>query len=507
MKLNESLDCTNRYSLELGKLTPKLTLNERKYLSAAKREKLFFIEGEIELSKPQRIHKKTIRELYNDYLYTKELPRIKVSSNKIKTLPVRVKGLSRSMEKHNSFFTKLLSERKETAKEFIKNSRKILLSRILVLNRKEEAEKMSKCIEKKEEKIKKSKKAYERQMSTIDQFIDNAKVKTKEQETRTNQKTLERQMIENKLEQLKVKRGLLKRDVEVKEEEYLRLLEYRDFMFTLDPTLKKRGKVKNKNIFMTEHNEEAEIKQFKEKLELDKAEDEIKVNFKSPEEVIKILKRMEMENIQLMELINYNETLLKQIKEQHLIEIQEKQHILTITKTQIQQIIDEEQAKKQDLDHIPREINVEDDKEVKAKIKELIKSTHKSYVQLKKNEKRTIIGKLIDITNLLIKLKNIRTYKILKGERMGEKVIAGLLKREEDERKLMEENAIIEMRIKMKEKEMQKKNEKKKWETIKRYKKTPKELMNKVIINKIKNLISIKKEQPKDIFNDMYFVS
>eukprot|EP00826_Nyctotherus_ovalis_P039729 TRINITY_DN3839_c0_g1_i10.p2 TRINITY_DN3839_c0_g1~~TRINITY_DN3839_c0_g1_i10.p2 ORF type:complete len:110 (+),score=46.37 TRINITY_DN3839_c0_g1_i10:134-463(+) len=108
---------------------------------------------------------------------------------------------------------------------------------------------------------------------------------------------------------------------------------------------------------------------------------------------------------------------------------------------------------------------------------------------------------LAEVTSFIINLRSIRTYEMIKGERVSE-----LLKKEEGVRKLEQERAVMEKGEAMRKREIAIRSEMKKWEAVQRFKKSPKELMNKIIINKAKRVAVQKKEQAEDAFDDKYFI-
>eukprot|EP00826_Nyctotherus_ovalis_P039732 TRINITY_DN3839_c0_g1_i5.p1 TRINITY_DN3839_c0_g1~~TRINITY_DN3839_c0_g1_i5.p1 ORF type:complete len:524 (+),score=149.48 TRINITY_DN3839_c0_g1_i5:192-1763(+) len=523
MALSKSLNLSTRplnsYSLELGKLTPSLTLNEGAHLSPPQREKLLLVKAEADLKscctlggKALRVCRKTIRELYSACLALKNkngsvnLPRVNIRNplNTSVTVPTTVKGkkykLSQSFEKPKSLFARLLSERKETAKEYIRNSRRILLSRILSHSKREETERMNKSIEEKGEKIRQSKERYKKEMSVIDTVVESAKAKASEQQMRSKRKTFERQIVEDNLEQLKTKHVLLKREVKMKAEKYKTLLEYKDFMLTLNPKFKET----HKGFFMTEHgdkNDNEELDVIRSSLE---CEDEIQLNLSPPEGIINLLQKMEAESILLLQQLNERELILKQVKDRHLEEIQEKQQILAALKKHTVTLTHKVNSKQSELDAIANYASIKENTAqaipVKKQIKDLIRNIYSDYIKSKKDNSSTI-SMLAEVTSFIINLRSIRTYEMIKGERVSE-----LLKKEEGVRKLEQERAVMEKGEAMRKREIAIRSEMKKWEAVQRFKKSPKELMNKIIINKAKRVAVQKKEQAEDAFDDKYFI-
>ena len=224
----------HRYQLGLGSLNLNAKANLRKQMSVQNREKLYLMEAEkkreadLALMAVKRSNSfydriinsnkrtaKTVRELQNlcdtftSEKYNLHLPQI--SNHRGATnpksfdfkLPLSTMGFSQTSEESKSFFTTLLTERREPAREFIENSKGILRSKIMIQNKKKETNRMKEYIERKEALLKLNKEIYEQDKKMIDDYINLAKQDANIQKREVTKKIMEREKKEDQLAELK----------------------------------------------------------------------------------------------------------------------------------------------------------------------------------------------------------------------------------------------------------------------------------------------------------------
>jgi len=552
-----------RYQIGLGKLSQDSTLHENSPLN---QEKLLLVKAEQELESKElqerlkrnknfyervinsnRNTTKSLQDLYamceslsttlKDSLQLPEIASCRQStisqkrsgSLKDSQNSTMLPNITQCSNYQLSLCNSLLTERREPVRSKIEKSREILLVKLAVQDRLKETNRMKEYIERKEALLKLNKELYDQDKQMIDDYINYAKRDAVLQKVKSYQRFAEREQLETRLGELKSYQILLKKEIEDNKEKYRTLVEYKNFMLILDPELKR---AMSKKFFMTEHDGDSEVKRVKDNpmikdledefgLNPDDSDTEFPVKFSSSKEVVDILDRIELDNLGMINELQKRKEELENIRRQAKAKLIVKKARLDKVKEDVQQAKVEELKKKEHLEELKKSIYliteeeqkskaVLKEEEVKREIEYLIKEICQEcllYKKVKDSKQRTLIQQLELITNFLMKLKEIRTYKINKALRVSKKELTDLLKSEDEEKKRENERALVEKNKMIAEELERKRSEASKWDNVTRTKKTMREMMRRARLNSVEKKVVIKEEEEvDDMFNDKYFI-
>eukprot|EP01022_Parablepharisma_sp_SALTPOND_P026556 TRINITY_DN64399_c1_g1_i1.p1 TRINITY_DN64399_c1_g1~~TRINITY_DN64399_c1_g1_i1.p1 ORF type:complete len:667 (+),score=109.44 TRINITY_DN64399_c1_g1_i1:8039-10039(+) len=578
------------YSLGLGKLLPDLPPEKKHCLSPTEQEELIFIQHEKErevesdVKEARRkapLHKKalgckgertrTIRELYaacgsgspNNqlqlqlplinsarYAPTKPKPLVSTSIDLMRfKRPFKDLNLTGTRRMTQSIeFTELRStdhwpekvDKKEPVREYIESTRAILLAKLMMRDKEEEAKRMNEYIERKEAVLKLNKEIYEQDKEMVNNYVEHMKEQAEKQKTKADKMANIRQTKEIELEGLKRNRLTLKKKIGEDKDECRTLLEYTNFIFSLMPELKEQvnaRKKEGKKVFMTqaENADEvvkpnntipSEINKPKEEFELSEidSETEIPVGFSSVDALLEQLYQIESKNLSSIQETQKREEVLDSMKKEYSIAIDEKKRRLDEIKADLAEMTAEQKRKADRLKDLtensfseterrPNEKQQGKIKGLKREVRNLIVDIHwqciENGVKERKEEydARKTLDLLSDVTSYLTTLKELRSYQIMKAERVEKKGAQQLLKREENYAKECQERLAEETRKRTQEEDERKKIEAQKRKNVPRVKKTQKELMQKMLINPLgKRKVEKVEDKVDDTFDDKYFV-
>lgn len=434
---------------------------------------------------------------------------------------------SLSGDHQQSFSNGSLTERREPVRCTIEKSRGILLTKLAMQDKLREAIRMREYIERKESLLKLNKELYDQDNRMIEDYIEHAKRETALQRIKTAHKVLERERQENDLNELKRQQILLKKEIDDNKEKYRMLVEYKEFMLLLDPELKKRLRRKRK-FFMTQSDSNCEVYKsstdpvLKDEFDLSEndSDTEIPVRFSSAEEVIDTLLKMESDNLMMINESQRREEELDRSRKDIESKLAAKRDRLAKAKEAVAQSRLEEARKQEQLKELKTASlpALEEEtqlpgktEEAKRQVEALIKSIYHECVASRKgkgeDKRLSAVQQLEGVTNFLMRLKEIRTYRVNRAMRVGKKGPADLFKREEEERKRAQESAAKEKNRMIAEELERRRSEAKKWDNIVRTKKTMKEMMRHIKLVSIEKKTVVKEEQEvDDTFNDRYFI-
>eukprot|EP00826_Nyctotherus_ovalis_P045868 TRINITY_DN5114_c0_g3_i1.p1 TRINITY_DN5114_c0_g3~~TRINITY_DN5114_c0_g3_i1.p1 ORF type:complete len:552 (+),score=185.41 TRINITY_DN5114_c0_g3_i1:131-1786(+) len=444
--------------------------------------------------------------------------------------PTGVLRGSLSGEYQQSFSNGSLTERREPVKCTIEKSRGILLAKLAMQDKLRETSRMREYIERKESLLRLNKELYDQDCRMIEDYIEHAKRDTALQRIKTAHKVVRRERQENNLNELKRQQILLRKEIDDNKEKYRMLVECKEFMLMLDPELKKRLRKKRK-FFMTQSDSNCEaykgstdpmLKDLKDEFDLSENDSntEIPVKFSSVEDIIDILLKMESDNLMMINESQRREEELDRSRKDIESKLAAKKDRLAKAKEAVEQSKLEEARKQEQLKELKTQsLPVLEEstqpatkaEEVKREIEMLIKNIYHECVASKKvrgeDKRLSAVQQLEGVTNFLMRLKEIRTYKINKAMRVGKKGPADLFKREEEERKRAQESAAKEKNRMIAEELERRRSEAKKWDNIIRTKKTMKEMMQRIkLVSKEKKTVVKEEQEVDDTFNDRYFI-
>eukprot|EP00826_Nyctotherus_ovalis_P015215 TRINITY_DN14307_c0_g1_i2.p1 TRINITY_DN14307_c0_g1~~TRINITY_DN14307_c0_g1_i2.p1 ORF type:complete len:533 (-),score=179.69 TRINITY_DN14307_c0_g1_i2:38-1636(-) len=420
-----------------------------------------------------------------------------------------VAALRKTSQFTESLSNNLLTGRREPARIAIEKSREILLAKLRVQDKLRETQRVKEYIERKESLLKLNKELYEQDKKMVEDYIDYAKKEAVVQKFKTAGKTVEREKKLEELTELRNEQIRLKKKLDESKEEYRVLIEYKDFMLQLDPSLKKQ--LKHNNFFMTQDDPEHQTNEGGHK---DEFEAEIPVNFTSPEEVLSILYTLERKSLSMIYELQKREEELEKLHKETEFKMQAKKARLEKIREGVMHAAIKETRRRNYLNRLQETATIKEHqdrqtiRDTKKLIEDIIKSIHYEYVDGKRRsegKRMTSLQQLEEITGLLLRLKEIRVYRVNKALR--KKGPEDLFAREEAERKRMQEADMAEKHRAMAEEQQRKKLESKKWDNITRTRKTLKEMMRRIRLSKTeKKAVSQEKEEVDDPFNDKYFI-
>jgi len=602
---------TQAYSLGLGKLFPDLGNDKKKQLSPSEKDELIFIQREKEKESESIVNEqkrkapiykkglvckgectKTIRELYTEcdkFASEREntkLPEITTARNAYNTVQHPMLTASNSIEKlsllkNSRLHGKLVTapqtrkmaqsmeltqfrsngldkiEKRESVHEFIRQSRTMLLAKLMMEDKKKEAERMNEYIERKEAVLKLNKEIYEQDKKMVNDYVEYMKDQAEEQKNKADKMASIRQQKEAELEELTRKRLTLKKKIGDDKEECRTLLEHKKFIFSLVPDLKEeieKRKKKRKGIFLTQNKEtenqskesknvtpilsptlndpnsqntQNEQNELRDELELSEndSDTEIPPGFSSVSEMLNRMTKIESKNLALIQESQKREEVLEWTRKEYAAKIEEKTILLKRVQQEIAEMQAEERRKLSFLKDISHENTANTDPSktkmtLKSKSDDLIHEMEVLVRQIYKEccgNTETRIDKddfscdatlelLGLLTSHLMDLKEYRTYKIKNAERTAKIGSTEVLKREEVEWKKYHEKLADKARHQAEAEELNKKLEAQMRKNRPRVKKNAKEFITKYLLNPMGNRKKeVKIEKVDNTFDDKYF--
>ena len=432
-------------------------------------------------------------------------------------------------------------DRRESVREYIKNTRSILLAKIAMTDKRREAGRMQEYIKQKESVLNLNKEIYEQDKKMVNEYVEFMKEKADKQKSRADRTTKERKEKEEELERLIRFRTDLKKKLGDSKEQCGLYKGYVDFIFSLNPEIEQqvinRKKERANRFFVTEPKlreedlvrldkdrileaDDEELKEIRKDYGIsdNDSDTEIPSGFNSVGEMLALMHKQAAENL----------TLIQDVQK-----IDEKTKVLTQVRNDLKELAEEEKRKASRLNELTLEaesdshsiiVSSEDKKSQNEKVRILKDMIEKIVLQIKNicNTGKSVSTKLKDlysevdgeksltatleyVTEYLRKLKMVRDWKFINAARHG-----GTSELVDQESKKNDE--MKQIRAEAARKKNQNAAEKKKadliadWK-IPRFRKYGKEMLKRrVLKDGQKTKTDSKEEKVEDEFDDKYFV-
>jgi len=429
-------------------------------------------------------------------------------------------------------------ERRESVREYIKNTRAILLSKIAMHEKKQEAERMRDYIQQKESVLNLNKDIYEQDKAMINKYVDFMNNEAYTKKKCADKKAKERQNKEGELERLIQLRANLKKDLGDNKELCATYKTHVDFFASLNPDILKKKKKTNK-FFVTEQGTtkegeviiDKELKEIKDELGLSEndSDTEISPGFSSVNELLELMNKQAADNLTLIQDLQKREESLERMRKEYGQTISTKSVLLNSIKVDLKELRDEEKKKLARLSELAdrMETNSLNSNATQFLTEEKLKQTKtikklKQTIKWEINEIRNIFihcdrGKLKEsytdplkknslpaltfITDCLMKLKMVRDWKFMTEGK------ASLLRRELEEKDRSKQLAAKEARTKNMDLAKKKREKLRTNWLIPRYRRFGKETMKRKMLKEGPKKREEKVELKVDNeFDDKYFV-
>ena len=237
-------------------------------------------------------------------------------------------------------------DKRESVRDYIQNTREILLAKIAMTDKKAEAGRMQEYIKQKESVLNLNKEIYEQDKDMVSKYVEFMKSKAYNKKREVDDKSKARQDQEATLERLIQFRTNLKRNLNENKEICASYKADTDFMKSLNSDItktKEEPKVrKSKQAFITEQNNpkekevesklditDKELRELKEEYDLSEndSDKEILPEFSSPEEMLELMNKQAMVNLTLIQDVQKREESLERMKKESRIKIETKEKI------------------------------------------------------------------------------------------------------------------------------------------------------------------------------------
>eukprot|EP01022_Parablepharisma_sp_SALTPOND_P006551 TRINITY_DN1265_c0_g2_i1.p2 TRINITY_DN1265_c0_g2~~TRINITY_DN1265_c0_g2_i1.p2 ORF type:complete len:618 (+),score=115.76 TRINITY_DN1265_c0_g2_i1:2225-4078(+) len=442
-------------------------------------------------------------------------------------------------------------DRRESVREYIQNTRSILLARIAMKEKKQEAERMREYIQQKESVLNLNKEIYEQDKKMVDRYVSFMKDKAYAQKVKADTATKERKEKELELEQLIRHRTDLKKRLGEDKEKCATYKVYVDFMLSLNESIKKeinerREKrpgvyvtqqgVKEKDVEVRSEIMDEELNEIKRDLGLSEndSDTEIPPGFSSVEEMLALMQKHEANNLRSIQDAQKREDSLERVRKQYVQKAAEKNKLLEHIRKDLKELAEEEKKKmarlkelnqkmeSDTLDMAASEFSTEEKRKQAQMMKDLKEKIKKGVVQIKnelaankldpkhkelysEDKSGKDIPTILEyITSRLMELKMLRDWKFI-GSSETEK--EALRKKESDENAEMKREraeAVRKKNISLAEKK--KSDLIANWK-IPRFKKYGKEMMKRKMLKEgPKKKDENKVQKVDDEFDDKYFI-
>ncbi len=252
-------------------------------------------------------------------------------------------------------------DRRESVREYIQNTRSILLARIAMNDKKREAERMREYIAQKESVLKLNKEIYDQDRKMVNEYVEYMKDKANAQKEKADETARKRKEKEDELESLIRKRTELKKVLGENKERCGTLKGFVDFIFSLNPDLEKqileRRNKRAASSLLLEKGEKGtaaegettdeEVKEIKRDYGLSEndSDTEISPGFTSPEEMIAVMQKQASENFALIQDVQKREESLERMRKQHSQKMSEKKVLLARIENDLRELEEERKRK------------------------------------------------------------------------------------------------------------------------------------------------------------------
>lgn len=429
-------------------------------------------------------------------------------------------------------------ERRESVREYIRNTRSILLAKIAMHEKKKEAERMREYIHQKESVLNLNKDVYEQDKAMINKYVDFMNNEAFAKKKCADKKAKERQSKEAERERLIQQRANLKKDLGDNREICATYKTHVDFLASLNPEVAKRPR-RTKKFFMTEQGvpkeseavADKELKEIKDELGLSEndSDTEISPGFSSVNELLELLNKQAADNLTLIQDLQKREESLERMRKEYGQTIETKTTLLNSIRTDLNDLREEEKRKlsrfseladrmesnslKSNATLYMSEEKLAQTKSIK-KLKQTIKweineiksifvssDKHRLRESFSEPSKKNSVAALTFITDCLLKLKMVRDWRFMTEGK------ASLLRRELEEKDRSKQLAAKEARTKnMEMAKLRREKLRTNW-LIPRYRKFGKEMMRRKVLKEGPRKREVKVEQKTDNeFDDKYFV-
>lgn len=436
-------------------------------------------------------------------------------------------------------------DRRESVREYIQNTRNILLTRITMNEKQQEAKRMQEYIQQKESVLNLNKEIYDQDKNMIDKYVEFMKNEALLKKHEVSSKAKIRHDKETELEDLIQIRTKLKKTLSENKETCANYKSYTDFLHSLNPEGKRVvDKPRRKGFFVTDRGQDKGAEYCrKESLPADKdlaeirnelglteydSDTEVQPGFASVREILELMDKLIAGNLSLIQSTQKREESLERIHKEYSHAIGEKSTILESIRNDTRELADEERRKMLRFTELKERMEsdilvtntrmfasekmkeqVEAVKRLRGTIKGLIWAAREVFTPADKQRTREVAGTfdkdmvavLGDVTACVLRLKMVRDWKFMtEGS-------ASLLKREMEE-KDRQKQRMAEEAIKKNAILAEKKREDllRSWK-VPRYRKHGKEIMQKKVLKGKQRRVATAKEQKVDNeFDDKYFV-
>ena len=234
-------------------------------------------------------------------------------------------------------------------------------------DKKNEAQRMLEYIKRKEDILHLNKEIYEQDKKMVNDYVEFMKEKAEKQKENADAKSKIRQYKELQLDKLKRDRIDLKKKISENKEECRQLKDYKDFIFSLNPSIKdeimsrkrkhktgtfvtetKDGKQSNKaNVAEAPVIKDEELKEIKEELELSEhdSDTEIPTGFASVDEMLNLMQQKEVKNLSLINDAQTRESSLERARKEFEYKIEDKKRAQAHIEETLKELGEEERRK------------------------------------------------------------------------------------------------------------------------------------------------------------------
>jgi len=449
------------------------------------------------------------------------------------------------------------SDRRESVREYIQNTRNILLTRITMNEKMEEAKRMEEYIQQKESVLNLNKEIYDQDKNMINKYVEFMKNEAILKKHEVSHKVKMRHDKELELESLIQIKTNLKKTLSENRETCTAYKSYTDFLHSLNPearSTKNKGQIlkrtfnpnrqNRRDFFITGQGHEGELRRRESVIYRDITEmrnelgltehdsdTELDPGFTSVEEMLELMNKLIAGNLSLIQNTQKREESLERIHKEYSNKIKEKTMILESIRNDTRELTDEERRKMLRFTELKERMEsdilmtntklfasekmkeqIEVVKKLRNNIKELINEIKEIFISnsdklrargrdMEPVFNKDTVSTLETISAKILKLKMVRDWKFMtEGS-------ANLLKREMEEKvrhkqEMAEE--VLKKNIMLAEKK--KEDMLRSWK-VPRHQKYGKEIMRKKMLKeKTKKITSTKVQKVDDEFDDKYFV-
>ncbi len=445
-------------------------------------------------------------------------------------------------------------DKKEPVHEYIQNTRGILMAKLMMEDKKKEAEKMTEYIQRKEDILKLNREIYEQDKKMVNDYVEYMKDQADQQKQKTDSVIKVRQNKEAELEELRRRRTEMKKRISEDREECRTLMDYKKFIFELNPAVrdeieKRKGKRRAAATFMTQQQQQEErkdqpefsrriaeqLRELKDELDLSEndSDTEIPTGFTNVDDMLSVLQQKETKNLALIMQTRKTQDELEQARKEYSRVVDERrealEHIRRVIgdltdeekkkQSRLRELMEREQARMADGTRTPRTAAkiAERVKEMKKELAALVREIRKVCFPNNKFQKeggaeepytlQKMLGDLKQITEYMVTLKQTREWKILDAAQTQKNGAADIIKMEDTEARKWRETLADESRRQAEVEDARKKAEAQARRNIPRVQKLPKELIQKRLLQtKVEKKDNDKDKNRGNEFDDRYFV-